>query len=52
LPAYNQKEKYEKLNINSYDICKRALVLPSALNIKNENIDYYCEQLLKILKIK
>ncbi len=52
LPAYNQKEKYEKLNINSYDICRRAIVLPSALNIKNENIDYYCEQLLKILKIK
>ena len=50
LPAYNQKNTYEKINANSYDIYKRAIVLPSALNLSNESIDFYCEGLIKILK--
>ena len=50
LPAYDQKNIYEKVNTNSYNIYKRAIVLPSALNLNNDLIDFYCEKLIKILK--
>ena len=50
LPAYKQRNIYETINTNSYDIYKRAIVLPSALNLNNDLIDFYCEKLIKILK--
>lgn len=51
LPAYpGLKEKYENLNLNSYDIHKRGVNLPCAGNLTVSNIAKVCECIKKVLK--
>jgi perosamine synthetase len=49
LPAYDEQEKYQKQNINAYDISKRAINLPSAANLSKEQQEFICNSILKIL---
>ncbi len=49
LPAYNQIEKYEQVNLISYSISKKGINLPCALNITDEQIKSYCSALKSII---
>ena len=49
LPAFNLKSKYKLLNPNAYSISKKGINLPSALNLKEEDVKYYCKNLIDIL---
>ena len=50
LPAYpGYREKYESLNIYSYDISPRGINLPCAANLSDEQIEYICEGVRKVL---
>ena len=42
-------EKY-KDNVNAYDIPHRGLTLPSALNLKDEQIEFYANTVKDILR--
>jgi len=49
LPAFKLKSKYKLLNPNAYSISKKGINLPSALNLEEEDIKYYCKNLIDIL---
>lgn len=52
LPAYpGFREKYEKYNVNSYDISPRGINFPCAGNMTEEQIDRICSGFGKILKL-
>lgn len=53
LPAfekYVQGRDYVKRNVNAYDLSNRGINPPCAMNLTNEQIDEYCEALLKIVR--
>ncbi|MBK9041591.1 MAG: DegT/DnrJ/EryC1/StrS family aminotransferase [Bdellovibrionales bacterium] len=45
LPAYNLREKYEHVNVNSYEISSRGINLPGAMNITEGQIEFIAEKL-------
>ena len=52
LPAYKNHEEAKKAllrNFNALSLSSRGLNLPSALCLEEEDIDYVCQKLLKIL---
>lgn len=49
LPAYgSQEEKFSRINLHSYDLSKRGVCLPSALNITNQQILSVCDTFKEI----
>jgi perosamine synthetase len=50
LPAYpGLEEKYRPLNPNAYDISARAINLPGALNLTEDQIDFVCDGIKKVV---
>ena len=49
LPAFNEENIYKSLNLNSYKISRKGVNLPCALNLDEDNLDFYSEKLKKIL---
>ena len=50
LPAYpGLKEKYQPLNPCAYDISARAINLPGALNLTEDQIDFVCDGIKKVV---
>jgi len=53
LPAYpGFQEKYEPLNPVAYDISSRAINLPCAFNLTEDQIDRICDGIKTILGYK
>lgn len=52
LPAYDQQSFYEKKNSTAYDISSRGINLPGALNLTDDQIDYVCEGIKKLVDKK
>lgn len=53
LPAFATVPKIkraQKMNVHSYDCHSRGLNLPSALNLSEDDVDYVCKVLTKIVK--
>lgn len=51
LPAYpGFRERYEQINPVAYDVSRRGINLPGALEMKDEQITYICEQLVRIVQ--
>ena len=51
LPISSLKMFKSKKNPNSYDICKRAINLPSYISISNKEIDRVCKVFKSLLKL-
>jgi perosamine synthetase len=49
LPAYNEREKYEKRNKVAYDISSRGINLPGAANLTKEQMKIVCDGVKKAL---
>jgi perosamine synthetase len=49
LPAYDHIDQGEKESPVAYDISSRGINVPCALNLTEEQIDEYCEGVIKIL---
>lgn len=49
LPAFNEENIYKSLNLNSYKISRKGVNLPCALNLDEDNLDFYSEKLKEIL---
>ena len=52
LPAFNQREEYEKNNLVAYDVSSRGINLPCALNLTDKDLDIYSDAIYQILGIK
>lgn len=53
LPAYEgMQKKYQSKNPIAYDISNRGINLPGAANLGNEEIDFICDGIKKILNIE
>jgi perosamine synthetase len=51
LPAYpGYEERYRPLNARAYDISARAINLPAALNLTEEQIDVVCDGVKKVVE--
>ncbi|MDP9292693.1 MAG: DegT/DnrJ/EryC1/StrS family aminotransferase [Verrucomicrobiota bacterium] len=51
LPAYpGLEEKYRPLNPNAYDISARGINLPGALNLTEDQIDFVCDGIKKVVE--
>ena len=50
LPAFNEEKTYRDLNINSYKLSNKGVNLPCALNLTENQIDFYSNGLKKILR--
>ena len=49
LPAFDRQKKYEKKNINSYDISCRGVNLPGAFNLSKKQLQSICDGIRHIL---
>lgn len=50
IPAFNLKSKYKHKNINSCNISNRGVNLPGAANLTQDNLQFICANIKKILK--
>lgn len=49
LPPFNDQNKYQHQNQNSYDISNRGINLPGALNLSDSNLKFICNGIKKVL---
>lgn len=49
MPAYNAEATYRPRNVAAYDICNRGINLPGALNLTEDQIDFVCDGVRKVL---
>ena len=47
---YKYKKNSKKININSYSISKRGILLPSSINLTPKDIEHISKNLLKLIK--
>ncbi|MES2767725.1 MAG: DegT/DnrJ/EryC1/StrS family aminotransferase [Bdellovibrionota bacterium] len=52
LPAYDQQSAYETKNKIAYDISSRGINLPGAFNLTDDQIDYVCDGIKKLVDKK
>lgn len=49
MPAFAKADIYEQKNVNAYSISKRGVNLPSAMNLSNNQIDFYCDAIKEFM---
>jgi perosamine synthetase len=52
IPAYNSEEVYKQINPVSYKISSRGINLPGASNLNDDQLEFICSGIEKVLKSK
>jgi perosamine synthetase len=49
LPAFDQEDEGRRRNPTAYDVSEHGVMLPCALNLREDDLDQYCRGLRRIL---